>query len=700
MDPGDIQLVIKWKYSVRMIICCFSAVLKEEAMGAKEICLVCFLFAMVAAGVEPVKKEEVRPVPPQGIQLSDADKAELENGLQELTKEIELMSKQLKSPQLELLTDIRIYQNAIRSALTYNEIFHAKEIPNAKKLLECGLERAKQLKEGKPAWTTVPGLLPRGYVSRIDGSIQPYGMVIPKSYETDPDRPRRLDIWLHGRNEKLSEVNFLWQRHTDAGQFTPPDAFVLHLYGRYCNANKFAGEVDLFEALTEVKKRYPIDENRILVRGFSMGGGACWQFATHFAGIWAAAAPGAGFSETAQFCRIFQDPTNKPPSYEQTLWHMYDSTDYALNLFNCPTVVYSGEKDRQKQAADMMEAALKAEGLSMTHIIGPGTEHRYHPDSKIEIDRRLNAIAQRGRNPVPPKVKFTTWTLRYNEMLWVTVDSMARHWERARIDAEITGNRTVEIETKNVVALTLKMPPGCCPLDLTVQPQVIIDGKKLQAPPAKTDRSWIAHFRRKGRSWSVVDSPVEPGLHKRHGLQGPIDDAFMDSFIFVKPTGAAMNGKTGAWFEQEMTHAIDQWRKTFRGEARITTDDKLTDAEIAANNIVLWGDIRSNRILARIIDKLPVKWNEQGAVFGNKTFAADNHVVLMIFPNPLNPDRYVVLNSGITFREFHHLNNARQVAVLPDYAVVDVNEPPSPRTPGRVVEAGFFNDSWELDMEE
>ena len=30
----------------------------------------------------------------------------------------------------------------------------------------------------------------------------------------------------------------------------------------------------------------------------------------------------------------------------------------------------------------------------------------------------------------------------------------------------------------------------------------------------------------------------------RHGLQGPIDDdAFMDSFIFVRPTGAKKNGR-------------------------------------------------------------------------------------------------------------------------------------------------------------
>jgi len=32
-----------------------------------------------------------------------------------------------------------------------------------------------------------------------------------------------------------------------------------------------------------------------VVRGFSMGGAACWNFAVHYPGLWAAAAPGALF---------------------------------------------------------------------------------------------------------------------------------------------------------------------------------------------------------------------------------------------------------------------------------------------------------------------------------------------------------------------------------------------------------------------
>src|SRR5262249_21675130 len=161
------------------------------------------------------------------------------------------------------------------------------------------------------------------------------------------------------------------------------------------NASKLAGEVDFFEAMDDVKRHYAIDENRILVRGFSMGGGSAWHIGAHFAGLWAAVAPGAGFSESEQFLHLRLTGDHAPPRFEQNLFHVYDATDYAVNFANTATVAYNGEIDPQKQAADMMEKAMAEDGLRMSRIVGPNTPHRYHPDSKVEIDRMLDAIAAR-----------------------------------------------------------------------------------------------------------------------------------------------------------------------------------------------------------------------------------------------------------------------------------------------------------------
>ena len=88
-----------------------------------------------------------------------------------------------------------------------------------------------------------------------------------------------------------------------------------------------------------------------------MGGAAVWQFAVHYPDLWFAANPGAGFSETPDFLKVFQSETLTPTWYEQKLWRMYDCTGYAANLAHLPTIAYSGEIDKQKQAADIMAVA-------------------------------------------------------------------------------------------------------------------------------------------------------------------------------------------------------------------------------------------------------------------------------------------------------------------------------------------------------
>ena len=205
-------------------------------------------------------------------------------------------------------------------------------------------------------------------------------------------------------------------------------------------------------------------------------------------GLWAAVAPGAGFSETPEFLKVWQKEVLKPTPWEIKLWHLYDATDYAVNFYNTPLVAYSGEIDGQKQAADMMAKAMAAEGMRMTHIIGPGTAHKYHPDAKVTINGLLDSIAERGRDPYPRKVRFTTWTLAYNRMKWVQIDGLGRHWERARLDAAVVDDHTVEVKSSNVTAFTLEMGAGGCPLDDTRKPVVDIDGQRVTAAVPESDR--------------------------------------------------------------------------------------------------------------------------------------------------------------------------------------------------------------------
>ena len=54
-------------------------------------------------------------------------------------------------------------------------------------------------------------------------------------------------------------------------------------------------------------------------------------------------------------------------------------------------------------------------------------------------------------------------------------------------------------------------------------------------------------------------------------------------------------------------------------------------------------------VMARVIAKLPIRWTKSAIEIGARTLSAADHVPVLIYPNPLNPKRYVVINSGHTF---------------------------------------------------
>jgi dienelactone hydrolase len=603
-----------------------------------------------------------KTIPPPGVPLSPAETESVRSGLASLEQAMAGL------PPSRHRIDVEVIRHALSDALAHGEFMDKKDVQAAKDLSALGVARAADLKAGRHPWTASPGLLPLGYVSRIDDSAQPYGLVIPPGWKPG-GKPMRLDLWLHGRDEKLTQLRFLASRLKSAGEFAPPDAIVLHLYGRFCNAFKFAGETDVLEALADVRSRYAVDENRILLRGFSMGGAGAWYLGTRHAGLWAAVAPGAGFAETEIYANVARDPV--PPSpWQRTLWRFTDATVCAGNLFNVPVVAYSGEEDKQKQAADIMAAALGKEGLELTHLIGPKTGHKYEPETKKELIRRLDEIAARGRDPNPRQLRLVTYTLRHAEMKWLRLEGLDRHGEEARVDASVEGG-VLDLRTRNVSAFAASPKPSPA--------KVRIDGQELP---------FAERFRRSGDRW-IAGGPPE-GLRKRPGLQGPIDDAFTDRFILVTPSGKPMHAETGAWVDRESRRAAEAWRSFFRGNVRTCRDQDLTAKDVQESNLVLWGDPSSNTQLARVLPGLPIRWTSTELSVGAATADPARHVPALIHPNPLNPKRYVVLNSGFTFIDQRAQSNSRHVAVLPDWALIDAGA----KGFANPVQAGFFDEEW------
>jgi predicted esterase len=543
----------------------------------------------------------------------------------------------------DLKADVEIYLKAADWIVRHSEEFYTRAYyDNTLTVLDRGLARAAELQQGRSPWAVQKGRLSRAYHSNVDGSVQPYGLVIPESY--DGAKAVRLDIVLHGRAATMNEVSFLFG-HDSPKPVPPEQNFIqLEVYGRTNNAYRWAGETDVFEALASVQKRYNIDANRIALRGFSMGGAGAWHIGLHYPDRWAAMEAGAGFAETKKYAKLGQIP-----DYQERALRIYDALDYAENAANLPVVGYGGEDDPQLRASrQIKDAVASIPGLRTLFLVGPKTAHRWHPDSLKESNAFIDAALSDGRR-APERIRFVTYTTRYNKCFWVTVDALERHYERA----EIEGTR-VNLKTRNIAALSL-VDAG----------SPTIDGQKLPSG---------SRFEKVNGKWKIAKSPA---LRKRHGLQGPIDDAFMDSFVVVNPPA----------------HFTREWAKWMRGDLRSKQAEGITTQDIASHNLVLFGDPGDNPLIKKINSKLPVRWSGSDIVLGDQRFSASEYTIALIYPNPLNPSKYVVLNSGHTFGEKDFRGtNALLFPRLGDWAVIRKSD-------GSVAAAGMFDDHWQLENE-
>ena len=197
---------------------------------------------------------------------------------------------------------MQIHKKAADYILRFPEEFFGPDYAaETIKALDLGIARANELEAGTASWTKKTGNLVRGYVSRVDGSVQPYGLTIPASY--DGTRPMRLDVWLHGTAQQLNEVRFINQQEAPhaTSQIAAEDYIQLEPFGRMNHSYRYYGETDVFDAIASVQQRYNIDARRILIRGHSMGGQGAWRLGLQHPGFFAALEASAGYVETKEY---------------------------------------------------------------------------------------------------------------------------------------------------------------------------------------------------------------------------------------------------------------------------------------------------------------------------------------------------------------------------------------------------------------
>lgn len=646
-----------------------------------------------------------KPQPPdkQTLEKIKQRLTAFENKLQQVLKRLE-KTYGTGHPYLQMvLADIAIYHKAARWIIEEQEWYRPEYPQWTLELVERGIQRCDSiLTTGQMSWLPEAGPVCLGYRSDVDSSWQPYVVVLPADFPQNPEKKRRLDVILHGRDSTLNEVKFIYQ-HEGTKPTKNQDYIELHVYGRGNNAYRWAGETDVFEAISDWSKRFPeaFDPDRVVLRGFSMGGAGAWHLGLHYPHLWCSVSPGAGFTTTHGYVKNLANPL---PPYQEACLKIYDAVEYAENAYNVPIVAYGGELDPQLQAARNIEARLKPLGIPMTLIIGPKTEHRYHPDSLRKILELQSDHAIKGRPKYPERIRFVTYHPRYYSCYWLSV-LPDKAYLSCHAQAHWTGKEYV-IHTENVAILIIRLTNESWG-KLSVK--CVVDGQTIEAFP---DRildvgDWQPRMRaalclrKVGERWqsqyfSRLGQERNRSLHKNNLLAGPIDDAFREPFFCIVGTKAPWNPRAEQYSQAELQRFQRDWKKYMRGEVRVLKDTEASSLLLASAHIVLFGDPGSNQVLGSVLDWLPVRWTKEYLELGDQRYSAADHLPVLCYPSPFASNRLLVINSGHTFHaaDFEG-TNALLFPRLGDYAILRLL-PGNDALTCEVVRAGLFDSHWKL----
>jgi hypothetical protein len=147
-----------------------------------------------------------------------------------------------------------------------------------------------------------------------------------------------------------------------------------------------------------------------------------------------------------------------------------------------------------------------------------------------------------------------------------------------------------------------------------------------------------------------IAAQKQAALHKNRDVEGPVADAFAGPFILV-------GNSAGSAEELKLENAVldamaKHWEETFFVPCRRKLDREITDADIRDNNLVFAGTPQTNTLLRRVGGQIPLKVEPARLQVGDTGYDGKDLSATIVYPNPLNPKRYVVITESNNFASF------------------------------------------------
>ncbi len=546
---------------------------------------------------------------------------------------------------------------------------------------EC-LKDARQLilalREGEPPNLKKHGQLERAYLAANDGSAQPYQLYVPESY--DGTESYGVLVYLHGYSPDLNREN--WGRYMYPDVLDKyarrTDSIVLMPFARSNTDFQGCGEDDVMRAIEEVEDDYNIDPDRVILSGYSMGGMGVWTIGAHYPQRFAAL---LAMSSRADFYYWKDIEPGDIPPFKQKMAEQEFGINLLPNYAHLPIYMIHGTEDFgiPVEQSRRMKAKLKDMGRDLRYVELEGKGHSFFYRQLEPMTRLARWLRSQKRETSPRRVTFRTYTLSYPRAYWVKIRAIENWAKAAEIECVVEeGGKQITLTTNNVCSLVIDPPDEYISNVRNVT--VVWNGEAATA-------------RRRGGKLVLERGEKErkkKELYKTPELCGPVREVFSGPFVMVY--GAEKGGS------QALAHqTATDWERFAKGEPTMLGADEVDKKTIKNNNLILFGTPSSNRLVGEVVDDLPVRFTSGTVQLAGHSYDLDEHGLWLIYPNPLNQERYVVLNAGVPWGK--ELPENHKYDMIPDFMVYTGEKTADGTECNKYRAAGFFNQYWELSPE-
>jgi hypothetical protein len=311
----------------------------------------------------------------------------------------------------------------------------------------------------------------------------------------------------------------------------------------------------------------------------------------------------------------------------------------------------------------------------------------------------IESVLSHTRVKSPKTVHYRTHDLRWNKAYWVEIDELLEDYRPSQVTATIVRPGRVKLEMQNVSRLTLDLDAIGTGDGNSLVVSIRTDRAAADLLwPLPEDCSQVHLVRSETGMWGLGKTRYREGLVKRHGLSGPMTEALGDRFIIVYGTAGdedatAANRETAEAYAEGLKGLT--WGRMW-GSFRVIADNALSEADVATSHLILYGGPDTNTFTARIADNLPVTLENAMLTFRGRTYDDPGAAVEFIYPNPANPDRYVLVNCGARPEAIRNIAAPYFSRCLPDWMTFDTESAErARRQEGKpFAEAGYFDRDW------